>query len=316
MAPKIVFLDKAAFASQLARLELDHNWVNYDRSDTPELIIERLQGATVAITNVVSITAKILDACPSVRLVAVAATGYDQVDVAACKSRGVAVCNVRGWAVSVVEHVFAMTLALRRQIPTYSKALAEGAWQRAPNHTLILGSMPLAVSGSTMGIVGYGALGKRVENVASAFGMKVIIAERRGVTQPRNGRVSLEVVIKTSDVLVLLCPMNEETRGLIGDAELRSMKSDALLINCARGAIVDEVALAHALDEGTIAGAGVDVLGEEPPRDGNPLLDRVRTNLIVTPHMGWASRESLAILIQQLVDNIEAFLEGRPQNLV
>ena len=317
---RIVFLDRNAVRVPLRRPAIPHRWYEYPHTPA-QLVVPRLAdagggGATIAITNRVVIDAAILDAVPSLRLVAVAATGYEHVDVAASQARGVAVCNVRDWAVSVPEHVFALALALRRQLPAYGEAVGGGAWQRSVTYDVLLEPPPRALAGSTMGIIGHGVLGRRVAELARCFGMGVLIAERKGAQATRDGRIALEDVLARSDVLAILCPLTEQTRNLIGAAELGTMRRDALLINCARGGIVDETALAEALVAGTIGGAGVDVLAEEPPRQGNPLLALRLPTLIVTPHMAWASLESMQNLAEQLIGNIEAYATGTGCNLV
>jgi glycerate dehydrogenase len=226
------------------------------------------------------------------------------------------VCNVREWSVSVPEHVFALMLALRRQLPAYQQAVSAGRWQASPTYGFLLEPLPITLSGTSLGIIGYGALGQRVAAIAQAFGMETLIAEHKGATPLRSGRTSFETVLAQSEVLVILCPLTEQTRNLIGAAELARMKPDALLINCARGGIVDETALAGALRRGELGGAGVDVLVQEPPPEGNPLLDLKLPQLIVTPHMAFASVQSLEALAEQLIGNLEAFVQGQPRNVV
>ncbi len=317
---RIVFLDRNAIRVPLRRPNFPHVWQEYPYTP-PELTVERLRdvdsaGATVAITNRAPIGATILDEVPSLRLVAVAATGCDHVDVTACQDRGVAVCNVHDWAVSVPEHIFAIALALRRQLPAYQAAVGLGTWQASATYGVLLDPLPRALAGSTLGVIGYGALGRRVEALARCFAMPVLVAERKGAAHVREGRTPFEDVLAQSDVLAVLCPLNDQTRNLIDTAELALLRRDALLINCARGGIVNEAALAAALAGGAIGGAGVDVLSEEPPKNGNPLLILQLPNLIVTPHMAWASVQSLEVLAEQLVGNIEAFVAGTPRNLV
>jgi len=317
---RIVFLDRNAIRVPLRRPSFPHLWRDYPHTP-PDQTIARLRdvdggGATIAITNRVHVGAAILHEVPSLRLVAVAATGYDHVEVAACRDHGVAVCNVRNWAVSVPEHVFALALALRRQLPAYQAAVGQGGWQASPTYTMLLDPLPRALAGSTLGVIGYGALGRRVQTLAHCFDMAVLIAEHKGAAHVREGRVPFQDVLARSDVLVVLCPLTGETTNLIGAAELALMRPDALLINCARGGIVDEAALATALAQGTIGGAGVDVLSEEPPKHGNPLLTVCLPNLIVTPHVAWASLESLECLAEQLIGTLEAFVAGVPRNLV
>lgn len=312
---RIVFLDREGLPAKLRIPCFPNEWREYPTS-SPEEVVERLQDATIAIIDRVFLGEAELAQLPRLKLIAVAATGFDNVDIAACRRRGIAVANVRNWSKSVPEHVFALILALRRDLLSYHAAIQGGAWQRADNYTLLLEPMPLSLSGNTLGLIGYGGLGRAVAELAGAFGMRVLIAERKGAGTLRNGRTSFAEVLAESSVLVVLCPFTEETRGLIGSAELESMPHHALLINCARGGIVDEQALADALRRGDIAGAGVDVLSQEPPRSGNPLLALKQPNLIVTPHVAWASVESLQALADQLIDNIEGFVAGTPRNLV
>ncbi len=235
--------------------------------------------------------ASTIDACPELHLIAVAATSYNHIDLSACRARGITVCNIRDWAISAPEHVFALALALRRQLSLYQAAVRSGAWERSPGYAL---SIPRALAGSSWDMIGHGALGKRVKQIARGFEMDIMIGERRG-DRPRAGRLPLDEVIAKCDVLVVLGPLTEETRGLIGARELATMKPDALLINCAGGGIVDEPALLDAIRRGVIAGAGVDVLSEEPPTSGNVLLEAKLPNLIVTPHVARVSRESQQI---------------------
>ena len=312
---RIVFLDSEGLPAKLRTPHFSHEWHEYPTS-SPEVVVERLRDATIAIIDRVFLGEAELAQLPRLKLIAVAATGFDNVDIAACRRRGIAVANVRNWSRSVPEHVFALILALRRHLLSYHEAVQSGAWQRADNYTLLQEPMPLSLSGSTLGLIGYGGLGRAVAILAHAFGMQVLIAERKGAGTIRDGRTGFDVVLAESSVLVVLCPLTEATRGLIGSVELGRMPRHGLLINCARGGIVDEQALATALQRGDIAGAGVDVLSEEPPRSGNPLLTLKQPNLIVTPHVAWASVQSLQVLADQLIDNIEAFVAGTPRNLV
>jgi glycerate dehydrogenase len=312
---QIVFLDREGLQAELRRPQFPHEWCEYPTT-SPDQVVERLRDATIAITDRVSLREAELARLPRLKLIAVAATGFDCVDLDACRRRGIAVANVRNWSKSVPEHVFALILALRRDLLAYHEAVQGGAWQNAPNYTLLLEPLPLSLHGGTLGIIGYGALGQAVARLAEAFGMNVLVAERKGARSIRDGRAGFEEVLAGSDVLVVLCPLTEQTLGLIGRAELGKMPRHALLINCARGGIVDETALAEALQQGVIAGAGLDVLSSEPPRDGNALLYQRKPNLIVTPHVAWASIQSLQALADQLIDNVEAFVAGTPRNLV
>jgi glycerate dehydrogenase len=223
---------------------------------------------------------------------------------------------VRGYAVTTLpEHVLMLMLALRRNLPGLRADVRAGEWQRAPQ--FCLHARPLDdLRGTTLGVVGYGTLGRAVARLARAVGMEVIAAEHKGASVVRAGRTPFEEVLGASDVLTLHAPLSAETRHLIGAAELRRMKPNALLINCGRGGLVDEAALVAALRAGEIAGAGVDVLSREPPRAGNPLLEADLPNLIVTPHVAWASRQAMQALADQLIANIEAFVRGEPANVV
>jgi glycerate dehydrogenase len=278
-------------------------------------VAERLAGATIAITNKVPLRAQVLERLPGLRLIAVAATGVDCVDWAWCHAHGITVCNIRGYAVrSVAEHVLMLMLALRRQLPALQADLRAGAWQRADAFCLL--DRPIAdLGGATLAIVGAGELGRAVARTGAALGMEVLLAERRGA-EPRPGRVPFEEALTRADVLSLHCPLTPETRGLVGAAELAAMKPGAILINTARGALVDADALLTALAEGRLGGAGIDVLPEEPPRHGHPLLEANLPNLIVTPHVAWASASAMQALADQLIDNMEAFVAGRPRNVV
>lgn len=312
---KIVFLDRSALRAEIRRPQFDHEWQEYP--DTAQgQVVDRLRDATIAITDRVALGEAQLAQLPRLRLIAVAATGVDGIDVEACRRLGIAVSNVRDWSISVPEHVFALILSLRRNLPGYHDLVMSGAWQRSHSYTLIQEPIPLSLRGGTLGLIGYGALGQAVARLAEAFGMQVLIAEHRDAASLRPGRTGFTRVLQASDVLVLLCPLTEQTRGLIGSAELAGMPRHALLINCARGGIVDEGALAKALQEGRIAGAGLDVLSQEPPLDNNPLLSLNLPNLIITPHVAWVSERSMQGLAEQLIENLEAFVSGTPRNLV
>jgi glycerate dehydrogenase len=252
----------------------------------------------------------------TLRLIAVGCTGCERIDVAACRVRGVHICNVRDWSMSVPEHVFALALALQRKLFAYHSLVRSGAWSSSPDFSLVSEPMSHTLRGSTLGIIGFGTLGRSVAQIGRAFGMEVLVAERKEAAVPRAARLPFRRVLQRSDLLAVLCPLTPQTQGLIGAEELALMKAHALLINCARGGIVDEVALAEALAEGRIGGAGIDSLETEPPLPDNPLLRLKLDNLIVTPHVAWASQESLANLVELLIQNIEAFVLGEPRNLV
>jgi len=245
----------------------------------------------------------------------VAATGTNNVDLVAARERGVAICNVTGYATpSVVQHVLALMLALTTRVAEHAAAARDGRW--AASELFCLLDFPFReLAGKTLGIVGYGELGRGIARVAQALGMSVLIAQRPG-GPPQEGRLPLDELLARSDVVTLHVPLADNTRGLIGARELALMKSDALLIDTARGGIVDEAALVEALRCGRLGGAGVDVLAVEPPRGGSPLLDDPPPNLIVTPHVAWASREARQRLIDEVALNIRAFSEGDERNRV
>lgn len=311
----IVFLDRNTLRADVRRPGFEHEWVEYEKTDPGE-VVGRLAGATIAITNKVPLGRAALEQLPRLRMIAVAATGVDMIDLGAAGERGLTVSNVRGYArAAVPEHVFALALALRRNLPAYREDLRRGAWQRAESFCLL--DHPVRdLRASTLGVVGHGSIGRGVGELGRALGMRVLVSEHKGAAAAREGRASFDEVLRESDVLTLHAPLKAETRNMIGRDELRAMKGSALLINCARGGLVDEVALAEALREGRIAGAGVDVLTREPPRGGNPLLELDLPNLIVTPHVAWASLEAMQALADQLIDNIEAFVRGEPRNTV
>ena len=292
-----------------------HTWKDYPRTQ-PEHTIGRLADATIAVTNKVRLHKAELSQLPKLRFIAITATGFDNVDIAFARECGIKVANVAHYAQqSVPEHVFMLMLALRRNLLTFRQAIEKGEWQASPDVALV--QYPLYdLGGATLGLIGYGELAREVERRAKAFGMKVLIAERKGAATVRPGRTAFERVLAEADVVSVHCPLNAETRDLISGPELQRMKSTALLINTARGAVVDSEALAMALQEGRVAGAGIDVLPEEPPRKGNPLLDLKLPNLLITPHVGWASQQALAVLSEEVMLNLEAFVRGEARNLI
>ena len=312
---RIVFLERESVDAEFRRPALAHEWTEYAQSSQGQLV-ERLRGATVLIANKLSVGEAELADLPDLRLIAVAATGVDRIDLAACRRRGVAVANVRGYAVhSVAEHVLMLALALRRNLLAYVEDVRRGLWAESRQFCLL--THPIRdLHETTLGVVGYGSLGSATAELARRFGMRVLVSEHRGARAVREGRTEFDELLRESDVVTLHAPLTDETRHLVGERELRLMRRDALLVNCARGGVVDEAALSRALREGWIAGAGVDVLSREPPREGNALLAPDIPNLIVTPHVAWASRGAMQALADQTIDNIEAFVRGEPRNLV
>ena len=286
---------------------------NYTEADQ---VAERIANADVVVTNKVRIDADTMMQCERLKLICVAATGTNNVDLEAAKRRGIAVCNVRGYATpSVVQHVFTMILVLCTRFREYQQAIHQGGWQKSRSFSLLDYSI-MELAGKKLGIVGYGELGHGVAKVAAAFDMTVMIAQRPGSKQPEPDRTPLEDLLPQVDILTLHCPLTEQTKNLIAARELALMQPHAFLVNAARGGIVDEEALAQALRARKLGGAGIDVLTQEPPVHGNPLLVDDIPNLIVTPHIAWASRESRQRLIDEVEKNILAYLSGAPRNLV
>jgi glycerate dehydrogenase len=278
-------------------------------------VSKAIGNADIVVTNKICLDRDILHAAGQLKLVCIAATGTNNVDLVAARENDITVCNVRAYATaSVVEHVFTLMLNLVRNLRKYHDAVDRGAWQNADGFCLL--DYPVReLNGQTLGIIGYGELGKAVATVARAFGMQILVAQRAG-TPADPERVPLDKLLSESNIISVHCPLTDSTRNLIGRRELALMRKDAILINTARGGIVNETALSEALRNGEIAGAGIDVLSEEPPRDGNPLLDPSLPNLILTPHIAWAGISARQALINEIAANIRAFLAGTPRNVV
>jgi glycerate dehydrogenase len=295
-------LDPGRLLDVLPGLEL------HDRT-SDALVDERIAGADVVLLNKVRMTRARIEANPALRLIALTATGTNNVDLEAARECGVAVCNISDYCTaSVVQHVFATLLALTHHVREYDRALKAGAWEREEQFTML--HFPVReLAGRVLGIVGYGTLGRAVARVADAFGMRVLVASRPG-TSPAEGRVPLATLLAEVDVLTLHCPITPATRHLIDAAALARMKRDAVLINTARGALVDAQALADALRGGRLAAAAIDVLDGEPPAPGHPLLAPDLDRLIVTPHTAWAALEARQRSIDELAANIRDFLAG------
>ncbi|UTW44263.1 2-hydroxyacid dehydrogenase [bacterium SCSIO 12696] len=293
--------------------ELPLQWQSYGNT-TPEQVIERLAGAHVVVTNKVPISAEVLAAIPQLRMIVVAATGTNNIDLVAAKAAGVVVSNCVAYGSnSVAQHTVALMLALSSRIFDYHRDVMAGRWQQSPMFCR-LDYPAQELSGKTLGIVGYGELGKGVAHIAEALSMDIQVAALPGREGP--GRIPLQELLPQVDVLSLHCPLTPETHNLIDAPQLAAMKSTALLLNVARGGIVNEQALADALRTGQIAGAAVDVLTEEPPKNGNPLLANDLPNLLITPHCAWGGRQARQTLIEQVAENIRGFLAGQPKRLV
>lgn len=310
--PASVFLDFATVGPGIdaARLDEVASVQYHDYCENGE-IAERLDGAEVVLLNKTKLTGELIKDAGSLKLIALAATGTDNVDTAAAKEAGIAVTNVRDYcSTALAQHVFAFVLGLTQQIGRYAELVRSGAWSKARSFALF--DFPIReLSGRNLGIVGYGSLGKAVARVGEGFGMNVLVSARPGSEGPvPEGRVSFDQVIAEADVLSLHCPLTDATEHLLDADVFKRMKRDAIVINTARGGLIDQEALAEALREGEIAGAGIDVLPVEPPPDFEPLLAPDIPNLVVTPHIAWAAREARQRVIDQLAENIVSYYSG------
>ncbi|CAK9886774.1 MAG: Glycerate dehydrogenase [Candidatus Erwinia impunctatus] len=314
-----VFLDYAnLYSDDLPRdiLATPFHHITWYNHTSAENIVSRLQGADVVITSDVPLQGEALfEQLPQLKLILIAATGTDHIDLESARRRGIVVCHCQDYATrSLAQHTFALLLALTNRIVDYQRLTAGGQWQQATAFCLL--DYPLyELAGKTLGIVGYGASGQRVAAMADAFGMQVKIAALPG-RQNTSERVPLDELLPQVDVLSLHCPLTTETRGLINATRLALMKPGALLINTARGALIDEYALAQALHRQHLGGAALDVLSTEPPQADNPLLCAALPNLIITPHIAWGSFEARQQVLQQLTENAQAFIAGKPVRVV
>ncbi len=289
-------------------------WQYYEDSSEQQ-VLERIKQAEVIVNNKVFLNRAAIFAAKRLKLICVAATGYNNVDLAAAAERNVPVCNVRGYATpSVAQHVFMLMLNLSCRFVEYQQMVKNGGWQ-ASKFFCPLDFGIEELSGKTLGIVGYGELGKGVAQIAKAFGMQILIADHKN-KPARPGRTPFDEVIREADFITLHCPLSTNTRDLISRREFELMKPTAYLINTARGGLVNETDLLHCLSTKRIAGAAIDVIQEEPPGKDNLILQYQSANLIVTPHIAWASRESRQRLLDQIADNIQNFFQNKPFNQV
>jgi len=313
-----VFLDYATAGPGLDTTPLSNLLPDLEVFDatSDDQVIERICDAEFVFANKTRLTDELFSAATKLRFVGLIATGTDNIDLDSAKRHGVAVCNIRGYCTrSVTEHVFGLLLTLTHNLHRYAAAVKNGEWQTSQDVCML--SYPLReLSTMTMGIVGYGNLGEGVARQARNFDMDVIVAARPGSDTTADGRVSFGELLQRSDVISLHCPLTEQTRALFAANEFRQMKSSAILINTARGALVDSAALADALRSGEIAGAGIDVLPEEPPVNGDPLLDYSGDNLLITPHIAWGTDRSRQDSIHELAANVAAFLNGEERNRI
>ena len=317
---KAVFLDYGTIGPE----DLDHSPLEkavadltlYD-STTPQELPARIHDAEIVYTNKIRFDDATFGLAKSLKFIGLTATGTDNIDLDAARRHDVAVCNIRAYCTqSVVEHVFGVLLNFTHSLAKFNALVRAGEWQKADNFCKL--DHPLReLSAMTMGIVGYGELGRGVAGIARQFNMRVLIARRRG-TLPAIGddRTDFDDLIEQSDVISLHCPLSEDTREMLGAEQFRRMKNDAILINTARGGLIDSAALVNALEQGEIAAAAIDVLPQEPPVDGNPLLDYRGDNLVMTPHVAWATVEARQNAVDELAANVAAFLAGERRNRV
>jgi len=315
---KAVFLDYGTMGPNLDLDELQSlvsELILFDDTSDDE-VAERIDDADIVFTNKIRLTRELLEKAGNLKLIALTATGTDNIDTETAKAHGIAVANIRAYCTqSVVEHVFGVLLTLTHNLNRYHNDVRAGQWQQSTEFCML--NHPLReLSAMTLGIVGYGELGKGVADVAHRFNMRVIVAARPGTDSVPDDRVAFGALLSESDAISLHCPLNEDTRNLFGAEQFRAMKNDAILINTARGGLVDSQALVDALTSGEIAAAAIDVLPKEPPVDGDPLLDYEGGNLIVTPHIAWATGEARQSAIDELVANTRAFLQGEKRNRI
>lgn len=301
-------LDLTPLRQQFAELELHDQTGHRD-------VVGRLRGAQVAISNKVTIDAAAIAELPDLKLILVSATGTNNIDLAAARARGITVCNCQGYGTpSVAQHTLMLLLNLATRFVDYREAVRQDHWQKATQFCLL--DFPIIeLEGKTLGLLGHGELGSAVARLAEAFGMRVLLGALPG-RPPRADRLPLTELLPQVDALTLHCPLNEHTRNLIDAEQLALMKPGAFLVNTARGGLVNEHALADALRSGRLGGAATDVLTQEPPKDGNPLLAVDIPRLIVTPHNAWGSREARQRIVVQMAENLEAWLKETPRRTV
>ncbi|SAK97881.1 glycerate dehydrogenase [Caballeronia pedi] len=317
-ALQVVFLDRSTIPpdTRLKDLPFSHE-LHVFESTRPEEVLDRVRDADIVITNKVKLSGDVIAQAKRLKLIAIAATGTDNVDASACNEMGISVCNVRNYAVHTVpEHTFALIFALRRSLTAYRSAVQAGRWQESGQFCFF--DFPIKdLTGSTLGVIGDGALGKATADIGRALGLKVLVSAFKGRDDMGMLYTPFERVLEESDIITLHCPLNDQTRDLIGDAEFAMMKQRPLLINTARGGLVHEAALVRAVKAGSISGAGFDVVTQEPLPKANPLNEILHhPAFILTPHVAWASEEAIQALADQLMDNIAAYVAGQPRNIV
>ncbi|WP_445345775.1 2-hydroxyacid dehydrogenase [Acinetobacter bohemicus] len=311
---KAVFLDYESLDQHdldLSALEASFDTLSLYPSTSQAQLLERVQHADVIISNKVIVDAATIQQCPNLKLILISATGTNNIDLIQARAQGIVVCNCQGYGTSAVaQHTLTLMLALATSLLQYDRAVQQGQWNKSPIFCLL--DFPIVeLEGKTLGILGYGELGQAVAKLAEAFGMKVLVGSLPNRPSD-SSRIPFTELLAQVDFLSLHCPLTEDTRDLIDAKAFDAMKPSAFLINCARGGIVNEQALADALVQGKIAGAATDVLTVEPPKEGNVLLESHLPNLIVTPHSAWGSVDARQRIVQQMVENAEAFKAGQP----
>ena len=327
---KALFLDKASLYPDdldFSSLESIAQWKWFDNAVVSDAETQAcLQQAEILVSNKVMIDRVVIESCKKLKLICVAATGVNNVDLIAAKERGIKVCNVRAYATaSVTQHVFSLILSLNRKLSSYKQSAINGCWSQS-NFFCYFGEPISDLENKILGIIGYGELGKAVEKVALSFGMDVLIAESHHAksnvsdasADKTNERVDIKTLLIRSDVVSLHCPLTKNNRHMIAANEFSIMKKSAVIINTARGGLIDESALLSALENNEIAGAGLDVLEKEPPAKENALMNYAQNaeNLIITPHIAWASQQARQNLVNQIAENIRAYQIGQVRNLV
>jgi glycerate dehydrogenase len=312
----ITFPDRATLDMgdiDFSSIETCGQFTSYPNTNDGE-VFERCRDSGIIIANKVKMNRTVIESLPKLRMISVIATGYNNVDLEYAGEKGIRVCNVPGYAVHTVpQHTFTLILNLATKVCRYNADVAAGEWQNASSFTL-LKYRTFELYGKTLGIIGLGSIGKSVADIASAFGMKVICFSKNSNEYKDYERVDLATLLMKSDIVTIHCPLTSETLNMIGRRELSLMKPSALLINTARGGIVNEEALAEALNNDVIAGAGTDVLSTEPPSEGNVLFSA--KNCIITPHSAWSTVEARQLLVEETAENIRAFLRGERRNVV
>lgn len=285
----------------------------FDRTVTFEDTVKRLSDCEIAIVNKVKLTDKVFDLCPKLKFVAVTATGYDIVDIKAAKERGILVANVPAYSTpSVAQHIFALLLELAVRTGDHSKSVKNGDWSKCPDYTYHISHLT-ELSGKTMGFIGMGAIGSAAAKIAQAFGMKAVCYHSRSEVEGVE-HLDLDTLLKVSDVISLCCPLTPETKEIISKDTLNKMRDGVIIINTSRGGLINEEDLALAIKSGKVRGAGLDVLKTEPPINSSPLIDL--DEVIVTPHIAWAPKESRERLLNVAIENIKAYIDGSAQNIV